>query len=134
MVKSVFTFHLIPVSPLRHSQHYSLEIHPVSQCRFRLPRPFRERERVKTYLIVTTSYSANRTLILPGFAPANEVLLFRQKDPKPSWLWRGPSGSLRGSLTPAARKLAALKQCAPSSRSRLHCSATPRGLGRLLKL
>ncbi len=39
----------------------------------------------------------------------------------------GPSGSLRGSPTPAARKLARLKQCAPFLRCRLHCSATPQG-------
>ncbi len=47
---------------------------------------------------------------------------------------------LRGSLTPAARKLAelglrcveGLKQCAPSLRSQLHCSAMPPGQGNLL--
>ena len=32
---------------------------------------------------------------VPGFVPAAEVLLFRQKDPKPCWPWCGPSGSLR---------------------------------------
>jgi len=44
------------------------------------------------------------------------------------------SGALRGSPTPAARKLAALKQCAPFLRCRLHGSATPQGQGRLRKL
>ena len=66
-------------------------------------------------------------LLLPGFAPAAEVLLFRQKDPKPCWPWCGSSGPLRGSPTPAARKLPSLKQCAPCLRCRLHCSATPQG-------
>ncbi len=37
-------------------------------------------------------------------------------------LW--PFGSLRGSPTSAARKLAPLKQCAPFLRCRLHCSTT----------
>ncbi len=73
--------------------------------------------------------------VMPGFAPAGEALLFRQKAPKPCWPWCGPSDSLRGSPTPAARKLAelglrcveGLKQCAPSLRCRLHSSATPPG-------
>ena len=64
---------------------------------------------------------------LPGFVPADDPLLFRQKWAKPCWPWCSPSGSLRGSPTPAARKLAMLKQCAPFSRCRLHCSATPQG-------
>jgi len=41
---------------------------------------------------------------VPGFAPADEALLFRQNDPKPCWPWCGPLGSLRGSPIPAARK------------------------------
>jgi len=53
--------------------------------------------------------------ILPGFVPAAEVLLFRQKDPKPFLPCHGPSGSLRGSPTPAAAQLAALKQCSPNT-------------------
>ncbi len=43
------------------------------------------------------------------------------------------SGPLRGSPTPAARKLAALRQCAPFLRGWLHGSATPQGQERLLK-
>jgi hypothetical protein len=35
--------------------------------------------------------------------------------------------ALCGSPTPAARKLAKLKQCAPSLQSQLHCLATPQG-------
>ena len=31
---------------------------------------------------------------VPGFAPADEALLFRQNDPKPCWPWCGPLGSL----------------------------------------
>ncbi len=50
---------------------------------------------------------------LPGFVPAAEPLLFRQKDPKPFWPWHGPSGALRGSPAPVAGKLAGLKQCPP---------------------
>ena len=73
--------------------------------------------------------------LLPGFAPAVEALLFRQKDPKPCWPWRRPSGALRRSPTPAARKLVefvltpweGLKQCAPFLRCRLHGSALPPG-------
>jgi len=41
--------------------------------------------------------------------------LFRQKDPKPFSLSRGPGGPLRGSPTPAAAQLAALKQCSPKT-------------------
>ena len=61
----------------------------------------------------------------PGFAPAYEVLLFRQKDPKPCWLWRGPSGSLRGSPTSAL----AQTRCAQTMRRRISavgCTARPR--------
>jgi len=96
-------------------------------------------------------------LALPGFVPAAEALLFRQKDPKPCWPWCGPlppqgqalrvpcavrrtpSALLR--TGPAARKLAepvlslveGLKHCAPFFRDRLHGSATPQGQGKLLK-
>jgi len=35
------------------------------------------------------------------------------------------SAALLGSPTPAARKLATLKQCPPFPRRRLHCSASP---------
>jgi hypothetical protein len=71
-------------------------------------------------------------LVLPGFAPAGEVLLFRQKDPKPWWPWRGPSGALRRLPTSVARKLAestlshveGLKQCAPFSE--IGCTTWPR--------
>jgi hypothetical protein len=66
---------------------------------------------------------------VPGLGPAAEPLLFRQKWPKPCWPWHSPSGALRGSPTPAARKLATLKQCAPVFRGRLHGSAMPQGLG-----
>ncbi len=65
-----------------------------------------------------------------GVSPPNdEIHLFRQKDPKPCWPWHGPSGALRGSLTPAARKLAALKHCSPFLWCRLHGSAMPPGQG-----
>ncbi len=61
--------------------------------------------------------------------PYGEVLLFRQKDPKPCWPWHGPLGTLRGSPTPEAGKLAALRHCPPFYRCRLHCSAMPPGQG-----
>ena len=48
-------------------------------------------------------------------APYDEILWFRPKYPKPCWPWHGPSGALRGSPTPAAGKLAALKHCPPFS-------------------
>jgi hypothetical protein len=67
----------------------------------------------------------------PGLGPAAEVLFFREKDPKPYWPCHGPSGALRGSPTPAACKLAALKHCPPFLRWRLHCSAMPPGQGSL---
>ncbi|MDH5428121.1 MAG: hypothetical protein OEZ57_04925 [Nitrospirota bacterium] len=75
--------------------------------------------------------------MLPGFGPAADPLLFRQKWAKPCWPWHGPSDALRGSPTPAAGKLAelglslveGLKQCPPFLRYRLHCSATPQGQG-----
>lgn len=63
--------------------------------------------------------------------------MFRQKDPKPVWPWRDPSGTLRRLPPPAARKLAkpglsfaeGLRQCAPFLRSQLPCSAKPPGQG-----
>ena len=63
---------------------------------------------------------------MQGFAPADEVLLFRQKDPKPFPPVRGPSSSLRCSRTPAAAELASLKQSSPNPRSPLRFSATPK--------
>ena len=72
-------------------------------------------------------------LVLPGFGPAAEVLLFRQKDPKPWWPWRGPSGSLRrvadfgGAQTRFAQTMRAFL------RNRLHDLASPQGHGSLVK-
>ncbi len=64
----------------------------------------------------------------------DEVLLFRQKDPKPCSPWRGLSDSLRCSQTSAAAELAepvlrhveGLKQSSPNLRSWLRSSATPK--------
>jgi hypothetical protein len=70
---------------------------------------------------------------MPGFGPAAEPLWFRSKWPNPCWPCCGPSDPLRGSPTPAAHKLATLKQCAPFLRCCLHCSATPQGQKRLWK-
>jgi len=64
--------------------------------------------------------------------PVGLNLCVEQKDLKPCWLWRGPSGALRGSPTPAARKLATLKQCASFSRCRLHGSASLQASYRIL--
>ena len=74
---------------------------------------------------------------MPGFGPAADPLLFRQKWTKSCWPWHGPSGALRGSPTSAASKLAepvlslveGLKHCPPFLRCRLHGSALPPGQG-----
>ena len=99
--------------------------------------------RVKAYRIARALEKIVCFRIRRGFGPAAEVLLFRQKGPKPFWPCHGPSGALRGSPTPsallrtgpAACKLAelvlrcveGLKQCSPFSRCRLHCLAMPPG-------
>jgi len=51
--------------------------------------------------------------LMRGFAPADEALLFRQKDPKPFLRVRGPSASTPNKM---ARELAPLKQLSPKSR------------------
>jgi hypothetical protein len=48
-----------------------------------------------------------------GFAHADEILLFRQKDPKPFPPVRGPPGDFATSPNQMARKLAPLKQSSP---------------------
>jgi len=64
---------------------------------------------------------------MQGFAPANEVLLFRQKDPKPFPPVRGPAGSSASTPNKMARELAPLKQPSPKSRFRGYGSAAPEG-------
>ena len=44
---------------------------------------------------------ANFLEIIRVSPPADVILLFRQKDLKTCWPWRGPSGPLCGSPTPA---------------------------------
>ncbi len=74
-----------------------------------------------------------------GFRPGCRTTFVSAKGPKtmlailwpPASAGASSSGSLCGSPTPAARKLAPLKQCAPFLRCRLHCSATTPGQGRL---
>jgi len=70
---------------------------------------------------------------MQGFAPADESLLFRQKEPKPLSPVHGPSEptqkqTLRGASASApnkmARELAPLKQ--PSPKSRFGTPAPPR--------
>ena len=59
-----------------------------------------------------------------GFVPADEVLLFRQKDPKPCPPVCGPSGVPPPTPRKMARELALLKQLSP--RSRFGVPAPPR--------
>ena len=65
-----------------------------------------------------------KNYFMRGFAPADEVLLFRQKDPKPFPPVRGPAGSSASAPNKMARELAPLKQ--PSPRSRFGAAAPPR--------
>ena len=74
-----------------------------------------------------------------GFAPARrgeecgvspphgEVLLFRQKDPKPLAPVRGPSGAFAPVPTVRAAELASLKQSSPPNRIRDRGAAPPAG-------
>jgi len=64
-----------------------------------------------------------RNYLKQGFAPADEVLLFRQKDPKPFSPVRGPPGPSASAPNKMARELAPLKQ--PSPRSRFGAAASP---------
>ena len=51
-------------------------------------------------------------------APHAEVLLFRQKDPKPLAPGRGPSGAFAPVPTVRAAELASLRQSSPPNRFR----------------
>ena len=66
-------------------------------------------------------------LEMPGFAPANEVLLFRQKDPKPWWPWRGPSGALRRVADSGGAQTRCAQTMRAFLRSRQHDLASPQG-------
>ena len=66
---------------------------------------------------------------MQGFAPADEVLLFRPKDPKPFPPVRGPAGSSASVLNKMARELALLKQPSPERPIRDGGSAAPEGVG-----
>ncbi len=66
-------------------------------------------------------------LYMQGFAPADEVLLFRQKDPKPCSPVRGPAGSSASVPNKMARELALLKQPLPERPIRDGGSAAPEG-------
>ena len=59
--------------------------------------------------------------------PHGEVLLFRQKDPKPSAPVRGPSGSFAPVPNVRAAELASLKQSSPPNRFRDRGAAPPAG-------
>ena len=65
--------------------------------------------------------------MLPGFAPAAEVLFFREKDPKPFLPGCSPSGSLTAAPNHMAVELAPLKQSSPKSWIRSSGSAAPKG-------
>ena len=60
-------------------------------------------------------------------APHDEVLLFRQKDPKPLAPGRGPSGAFAPVPTVRAAELAALRQSSPYNQIRHWGAATPAG-------
>ncbi len=61
---------------------------------------------------------------MQGFAPADESLLFRQKEPKPFLPVRVPAGASASVPNKMAQELALLKQ--PSPRSRFGTEALPR--------
>jgi hypothetical protein len=54
------------------------------------------------HLRVVLTFVPAKVLVLPGFGPAADPLLFRRKWAKPCWPWCDPSGSLRGSPAPSA--------------------------------
>ena len=100
---------------------------------------FRSSRRVLRFLTVVSRFTNHhagysvKNYYMQGFAPADESLLFRQKEPKPFSPVRGPSESapkqtLRGPSASApnkmARELAPLKQ--PSPRGRFGTEAPPR--------
>ena len=60
-------------------------------------------------------------------APRDEVLLFRQKDPKPLAPGRGPSGAFAPVPTVRAAELASLKQSSPPTGFRDCGAASPAG-------
>lgn len=62
---------------------------------------------------------------MPGFAPAVEILLFGQKDPKPFPPGCIPPGSLAPVPIHMAAQLAALKQCSPNGWIQHFGSAAP---------
>ena len=62
-----------------------------------------------------------------GFGPAREVLLFRQKDPKPWAPGRGPPGAFAPVPKFRAAELASLRQSSPPNRVRDWGAATPAG-------
>ncbi|HBP89207.1 MAG TPA: hypothetical protein DD706_16085 [Nitrospiraceae bacterium] len=66
-------------------------------------------------------------LEMPGFVPANEVLLFRQKDPKPWWPRRGPSGALRRVVDSGGAQTRCAQTMRAFLRSRRHDLAAPQG-------
>jgi hypothetical protein len=72
-------------------------------------------------------------LVLPGFAPAGEVLLFRQKDPKPWWPWRGPSGALRRAADFGGAQTRYAQTMRAFLRIRLYDLASPQGHRLLVK-
>ena len=63
-------------------------------------------------------------------APHAEVLLFRQKDPKPLAPGRGPPGAFAPVPIAWAAELASLRQSSPPNRVRDWGAATPAGAGR----
>ena len=62
-------------------------------------------------------------------APHDEILLFRQKDPKPWAPGRGPWGAFAPVPTVRAAELASLRQSSPPNRLRDWGAATPAGAG-----
>jgi hypothetical protein len=91
---------------------------------------FRSSRRVLRFLTVVSRFTNHhggysvKNYYMQGFAPADESLLFRQKEPKPFSPVRGPAGASASVPNKMARELAPLKQ--PSPRGRFGTEAPPR--------
>ena len=91
---------------------------------------FRSSRRVLRFLIADLKFNNHhagfsvKNYYMQGFAPADESLLFRQKEPKPFSPVRGPAGPSASVPNKMARELAPLKQ--PSPRGRFGTEAPPR--------
>ena len=79
-----------------------------------------------------SQYFPHGVLVIAGFRPGERATFVSAKVAKTKLAVAWPFGCPHGSPTPAARKLAVLKQCSPLIRCRLHGSARPPGQDILL--